>query len=206
MNKWEMFKMPQNMTGISFLDIGCWEGDNCAEAVNKNSKKVVGIDLCTCDSLVKNIHQNAFTFLQTDIFSEKFLEIGRFDIVLCSGVLYHVENVFSLLFRLRTVVSKLLVLETAITVKHQDDLVLLLADDDDPSNDPSLWWRPNKKCLMKMLEIAGFGNFKIIFETPTGKKDISRICLHATPVTRDIPVKIAPRRDAFMSIKGGERS
>ena len=80
MNKWELFSMPKEMTGKSFLDVGCWEGNNCAEAVRRNSNMVVGIDLCTCESLIKNREETGFTFLQTDIFSEKFLELGRFDL------------------------------------------------------------------------------------------------------------------------------
>jgi tRNA (mo5U34)-methyltransferase len=206
MNKWEIFNLPSDMSGLSFLDVGCWEGDNCAEAIRRKAKRVVGIDLCTCDSLKKNMDEYKFAFLQADIFSEKFLEIGNFDILLCSGVLYHVENVFSLLFRMRKSVNKLFVLETAITTKYEKDPVLMLAEKSDASGDPSVWWRPNKKCLFSMLGLCGFGNFKIIFERSTKKEGISRLCLHADPVEIDITEKIAPRRECYTSIYGGERT
>ena len=101
------------MTGLTFLDVGCWEGVNCAEAVRRGADRVVGIDLCTSDELRRNVENFGFEFVQMDVLSEKWLELDAFDVVLCSGVLYHVENVISLLFRLRTVTRELLVLETA---------------------------------------------------------------------------------------------
>src|SRR5687768_5846984 len=111
-NKWDLDRLPSEMRGKSFLDVGCWEGENCVEAKRRNASEVVGVDLCTSESLRKNVDAAGFRFLQLDIFSEKFLELDRFDVVLCGGVLYHVENVLSLLFRLRKTVKELLVIET----------------------------------------------------------------------------------------------
>ena len=35
----------------SFLDVGCWEGVHCAEAVRRGADSVVGVDICTCPDL-----------------------------------------------------------------------------------------------------------------------------------------------------------
>ena len=80
-----------------------------------------------------------------DIFSEKFLELDRFDVVLCSGVLYHVENVLSLLFRLRKTVDELLVLETATNKICDDQPILLFHPGGDLKDNPSNWWTPKRE-------------------------------------------------------------
>ena len=73
---------------------------------------VVGIDMCTSEALRQNVDDHGINFIQCDVFSEKFLELDTYDVVLCSGVLYHVENVLSLLFRLRKTARELVVIDT----------------------------------------------------------------------------------------------
>ena len=148
--------MPVDLTGKTFLDVGCWEGMHCAEAVRRDAEQVVGVDLCTSDDLAFNVHRYGFDFLQMDIFGEKWLEMGTFDVVLCSGVLYHVENVMSLLFRLRKVVSELLVIETGITRLQPDKPMMIFHGQGEGTDNPSNWWTPNKLCLEQMLTTAGF--------------------------------------------------
>jgi 2-polyprenyl-3-methyl-5-hydroxy-6-metoxy-1,4-benzoquinol methylase len=91
-NKWELFRLPEDMTGKSFLDVGCWEGHRCVDALLRGAAHAVGVDLCTSQALRDNLREYNFEFVQTDIFSEKFLQLDRYDVVLCSGVLYHVES------------------------------------------------------------------------------------------------------------------
>lgn len=204
MNKWDMYKLPKDMKGESFLDVGCWEGDNCVEAIRRNAVYSVGIDLCTSESLKKNVEKYGFEFLQLDIFSEKFLELGRFDVVLCSGVLYHVENVLSLLFRLRKTVDRLLVLETAINKVNDAVPILLFHPGGDLKNNPSNWWTPNKKCLISMLETCGFKDIHEVYHRRVDDR-IDRLCVHAVPGGYIDHEKIMPRKKELMSLSGGER-
>lgn len=44
MNKLKRIQLPDDMTGMSFLDIGCNEGFFCAEALRRGASKVIGID------------------------------------------------------------------------------------------------------------------------------------------------------------------
>lgn len=206
MNNWERCKLPENMNGKTFLDVGCWEGDDCVEALRRNATRAIGIDLCTSESLRKNVEESGFEFIQMDIFSEKFLELGRFDIVLCRGVLYHVENVLSLLFRLRKTVDELLILETAANRLCKSRPILLFHPGSDLVDNPSNWWTPNKDCLFRMLEECGFGNISTIFEHDwTGDPEFMRICVHAKPMGYLSHAKIMPRNEKYMSVWGGER-
>jgi tRNA (mo5U34)-methyltransferase len=202
-NKWRKYKLPENMTGKSFLDVGCWEGGNCAEAVRRGARRVVGVDLCTSDELARNVEEFGFEFLQLDVLSEKWLELDRFDVVLCSGVLYHVENVISLLFRLRTVTDELLALETATRTVSTDEPVLVFKPSDERTRNPSNWWVPNKSGLLDMVRACGFGEPEVVWERerPNG----ARVCLHARPVQQDSYERVLPRKAEAMSLAGGSR-
>ena len=191
------------MTGKSFLDVGCWEGINCAEATKRGARKVVGVDLCTSRKLRRNVETFGFEFLQMDVLSEKWLELDDFDVVLCSGVLYHVENVISLLFRLRKVTRELLVLETATRETKDTDPVLVFKPSDDARN-PSNWWVPNRACLTEMVRTCGFDDPEEVFvkKRPGGH----RICVHARPVERDSYERVLPRKNSAMSLFGGDRT
>lgn len=204
-NKWELYHLPSDMRGQSFLDLGCWEGHRCVDAVLRSSPHVVGVDMCTSEALRRNVEEYGFHFIQCDVFSEKFLELDMYDIVLCSGVLYHVENVLSLLFRLRKTTREMLVLETVAHTVREDVPLLLFHADDDLANNPSNWWTPNELCLRRMLETCGFEEVEFVLraEAHDGKR---RVCIHARPTGRTDYDKILPRKKGLMSLYGGDRA
>ena len=203
-NKWKLYGLPDDLTGKSFLDVGCWEGHRCVDAVLRGASNVVGVDLYTCDALHNNVEQYGFEFVQMDVLSEKFLELDRFDIVLCSGVLYHVENVLSLLIRLRKSVDELLVVETVTHHVCDEQPILLLHAERDLADNPSNWWTPNELCLKQMLEVSGFRDIKVVYRKER-KKGTDRVCVHAIPAG-SVPIgKILTRRKEYMSLYGGNR-
>lgn len=203
-SRWEQFRMPVELSGKSFLDVGCWEGMHCAEAVRRGASQVVGIDLCTSEDLADNVARYGFEFIQMDVFSEKWLALGEFDVVLCSGVLYHVENVISLLFRLRKVVRELLVIETGITLLQEDKPMMIFHGQGEGTGNPSNWWTPNKLCLEQMLTTAGFEGISTVWEEER-HQHYSRLCVHAVPTGHLDHARILPRKERAMSLHGGNR-
>lgn len=84
--------------------------------------------------------------------------LGVFDLVLCFGLLYHLENPFLTIRHLRAVTSKLLLIEGVIF--PGDDPVMALVDET-ASEDQALGhvaFYPTEMCLIKMLYRAGFRN------------------------------------------------
>ncbi|MDX6636720.1 MAG: tRNA (mo5U34)-methyltransferase [Solirubrobacterales bacterium] len=200
-NNWEKYQLPQEMAGKSFLDIGCWEGVNCAEAVRRGATQVVGVDLCTSDDLRENVETFGFEFVQMDIFSEKFLELDDFDVVLCGGVLYHVENVISLLFRLRRVTRQLLVLETKVRETETEEPLMIFKPSGDDRKNPSNWWVPNKPALREMLITCGFTDIEAVWENKGGGG--ARACMHAVPTRQKNFNRALPRQPRRMPLAGG---
>lgn len=190
--------MPEDLTGKSFIDIGCWEGEFCKQAVRRGATQVVGIDMCTSPQLKQNIKEHKFDFIQMDIQSEKFLTLPRFDIVSFCGVLYHLENPISALYRIRTICRQKLYIESLISLKHQDSSMMEFFP-----GMPSRWWAPNQKCMEDMLRVTGFGDIKEAYFQGEGK--MGRLCLHAKPVKVGTFEKAAPRRPHRMELAGGTR-
>ncbi len=203
-NKWERYGLPERMEGRSFLDVGCWEGVNCAEAARRGAEHVVGLDLCTSDALRANVDRWGFEFVQMDILSEKWLELGTYDVVLCSGVLYHVENVVSLLLRLRKVTGGTLVLETATRDLDLEEPVLMLKPGDQDGANLSNWWVPNKVAVFELLRLCGFENVTQVWERERAAG--SRLCVHAQATGRIPYERILPRKPEAMSLTGGKRA
>lgn len=191
--------LPADFTGLSFLDVGCWEGHACVQALRRGAERVVGLDLCVSESLRSNVRNWDFEFWQMDIMSEAAYSLGQFDVVLCAGVLYHVYNPAGLLLRLRHLTKKVLILETAANAQP-DDLPLwqfhpAATLDDNPTN----WWTPNLPGLEALLMKCGFLPVEMERYAP------GRAYAQATPTYPLNPARFQPRKLSRMSINGGER-
>jgi SAM-dependent methyltransferase len=205
-NNWDRYGLPEKIEGKSFIDVGCWEGVNCAEATKRGASQVVGVDLCTTDALKANVDEFGFEFVQLDILSEKWLELDTFDIVLCGGVLYHVENVISFLFRLRRITAEALYLETKLFDSDEDRPLMRFKPTADWGN-PSNWWMPNQRCLDDMLVACGFGNIAKTWENEAGAGGGGgqRVCMRAEPVRQQNYERVLPRKVNKMPLAGGSR-
>ena len=191
--RWKEYKLPEKLNGKTFLDIGCWAGGFCKEAKKRGATNVLGIDMVKSPKIEEFQKEYDFEFLLCDIFSEKFLEIPRFDLVFCAGVLYHVENPISLLFRLKTKTREKLILETEIlkNQKEESEPILQFFPKNSLDGNYSNWWVPNVVCVEKMLEACEFENINKMYE------NAFRICFHASP-KNELCKKILPRKIEFM--------
>jgi SAM-dependent methyltransferase len=202
--RWEQFRLPVELEGRSFLDVGCWEGVHCADALRHGARDVVGIDLATGDDLAKNLRRYGFEFIQMDVSSESWLGVGRFDVVLCAGLLYQVPDPMSLLLRLHHVSTELLVLETGFTYHGGELPMMLFHGGGEGTTNPVNWWTPNRGCLEQMLETAGFKGVSVVWEEER-KEGYGRICVHAVPSGEVDRARLQPRKAKHASIKGGDR-
>ncbi len=105
----------------SFIDVGCmWnvDGAYAFHALAMGATQVVGLDVtdATPGFHAANAKAgNRVRFVCDDINSAALPEqLGRFDVVFCSGVLYHVPNPVFMLERLRAICGQVLILGSAI--------------------------------------------------------------------------------------------
>jgi len=216
LGQWERHKLPDRLDGKSFLDVGCWEGLTCLEAVKRGASSVLGIDYCTSPDLIANRERAHFSFLQMDVFSEKLLELPEFDVVHCAGVLYHVESPLSLLFRLRKLckLGGLIFVETTYLVGGPEVPMLAFHPGSTMDDNPSNWWSPNETCLREMLSTVGLKDLEVTYRLdPEGHAtewQLGRITMRglASNTPTSITEKVLPRRPSFMpsSPGGGNRA
>ena len=198
---WQNWGLPDSVAGKTFLDVGCWEGAMCLEATKRGAATALGVDYCTSPEAIAAQEQHGLDFLQLDIMSEKALQLPEFDIVLCAGVLYHVESPLALLFRLRKLCRPggRLFLETTCFAGSSEPIMLFHPGDSFDDN-PSNWWTPTESCLVAMLTEAGFGDVVVTCRQQTVDGPIGRICVGATSVRTPatMSAKILPHRPPFM--------
>lgn len=89
--------------------------------------------------------------------------LGRFDLTLYLGVLYHMPDPFGCLKRLAQVTGELALVETEMLVvpgaEHYGVCRFLPADE--LGADPTNWWVPNRSALIGMLRAAGFARVEM---------------------------------------------
>ena len=203
-SRWERYRLPVDLAGKSFLDVGCWEGVHCADAVRHGSPDVVGVDICTGDALIENADRYGFDFLQMDVFGEQFLGLGRFDVVLCSGMMPSVQSPALLLSRLRSVTAELLVVETTTTTHGGDVPMMLFQGGGEGTKDKSNWWAPNRACLVQMLEATGYEGITVVWEDER-REGFGRACVQAVPAGNPDRRRLQARKPKQMSLNGGNR-
>src|SRR5712664_253148 len=105
-------------------------------------------------------------FEQGDIESPGILALGKFDLTLCFGLLYHLENPMLAIRHLRALTGKGLLLESMCIPGNSAGMVWREepAALDQSLTDIALY--PSEACLVKMLYRAGFAGVYRVAEMP----------------------------------------
>jgi tRNA (mo5U34)-methyltransferase len=115
-------------------------------------------------------------FMTTDLAS-----LGRFDVVIFSGVLYHLQDPLGALRRLASVAGEIALVETAAI--HAGELegraICEFYEDGELNGDPTNWWAPNGTALAAMCRAAGFGGVELLDYPPTAPERQYRLVAHA---------------------------
>jgi tRNA (mo5U34)-methyltransferase len=95
--------------------------------------------------------------------------LGRFDVVLFLGVLYHMRHPLLALEKVFSVTKDLLILETHIDLRQCPWPAMRFYPTNEFNTDHSNWWGPNPDAVVAMLDAAGFRTVKVIGMQPTGE-------------------------------------
>ena len=159
------FPIPEDLTGKRVLDIGAWDGWFSFE-MERRGASVLAIDSARNTRFLKarEILGSRVEYRIADICRVTARELGRFDIVLFFGVLYHLKH-------------PMLALETVCDLSTGLVLVESFVTDDgsNPSAPPVMefyettellgqfdnWVGPNTSCLLAMCRTAGFARVEL---------------------------------------------
>jgi tRNA (mo5U34)-methyltransferase len=178
--KWEGFRhaVPEDLTGVSVLDIGCNAGFYAIEMARRGAKRVVAIDTDP-----RYLRQARFAseqagvaieFQQMDVYDVERLG-ERFDLVIFMGVLYHLRHPLLALDLLRSfVVGERMLFQCMLrgpdsvaqvaedypfddrTVFDRPDWPRLAFIEHRYAGDPTNWFVPNRAAVEAMLRSADF--------------------------------------------------
>ena len=94
--EWELayWHFPADLTGKTVLDIGCADGGWSIAALRRSAKSVLSIDEQMTSGMQWLLEHRPFPleFRHVNLFSNEFMELPVFDVVIFTGVLYHVQD------------------------------------------------------------------------------------------------------------------
>lgn len=169
------FGMPEDLTGLSVLDIGAWDGFFSFEAERRGARLVVAANVPEGPKYGRD----AFEFIRDNLDSgveELDLDVQsncdaaeglEFDLVLLYGVLYHVKDPLLALENCAqlTVPGGVCLVETAVTDIVSDKPILEYRPgfEDDPTN----FFYPNDAWMETASVAAGFKSCVVVGGIPS---------------------------------------
>jgi FkbM family methyltransferase len=120
-----------------------------------------GLNVCGFDGRGENVAEARrrfphIPFEQGDIEERAILQLGRFDLVLCFGLLYHLENPLLAIRNLRGLTEKCLLLESMCLPEEKPSMLLREEPRQEDQSLSDVAWYPSEGSLVKMLYRAGF--------------------------------------------------
>lgn len=155
-----LWRFPEDLSGKSVLDIGCADGGFSVAALERGAASVLAIDEQVTTGMRLFSEARPYPqieFRNISLFSNAFMELPSFDVVIFAGVLYHVHDMLEALKRVRSKVREAVVLETIFNESLGTSLpAAVFFEGGEAGGDPTNWWGPNLPCLEAMLRTAGF--------------------------------------------------
>jgi tRNA (mo5U34)-methyltransferase len=194
-----MVELLGGLEGRRVLDLGCNAGFWALAAIESGADHVMGIDARQMHidqaHLVfetKRIDPRRYEFMHGNIFDEDLTRFGAFDVVLCLGLLYHVNRPMELLESISAVNDDLLLIDTALSTLPGSCLELRSDDLDDPRNavKQPLVMFPTRQAVCDLARQAGYRTAVLEpqFQDSEGVEDYQRgergafICAKRTPL------------------------
>jgi tRNA (mo5U34)-methyltransferase len=170
------YGLPEDLTGMRVLDIGCAEGFFSFEAERRGAREVIGIDSFPDSvrrfNIVRAARQSNATAFLMNVYDLDPKRLGTFDLVLFYGVFYHLKHPQHALERIRSVCSGKLLFQTHIAEEFRGQPWAHFFPHGMKSGaygeqyDPTIFWLFNSTCCEAILEHVGFENLKVVSDSP----------------------------------------
>lgn len=120
-----------------------------------------GLDACGFDGRAENVAEacNRFPqipFAQGDVQDRAITQLGNFDLVVCFGLLYHLENPLQAIRNLRELTEKCLLVESMCLPEDRPSMLLRTEPRQGDQSLTEMACYPSEAGLVKMLYRAGF--------------------------------------------------
>jgi tRNA (mo5U34)-methyltransferase len=169
--------LPDDLRGRTVLDVGAWDGFFSFEAERRGASRVLAVDGPAWSEPAwgpggygtKAPFELARRALGSRV-EDRTIEldqiapetVGRFDVVLFLGVLYHLKHPWPALERVASVCDDLLIVETHADLLDLRRPAMALYPGAELAGDASNWWGPNLAALIAMLREEGFARVDVV--------------------------------------------
>ena len=155
--------LPDDLSGWRALDVGTTNG-GIAFALEARGASVVAVDIEEPDhygfSAIADLLQSGADYLRASVYELPERLDGEFDLVVLSGVLYHLRHPLLALDQIRRLCRGQLLLETAVCDSELPPDVrgpyARFYRRDELAGDGSNWFAPTIACLLDWVRSAGF--------------------------------------------------
>ena len=166
-------RMPEDLSGMTVLDIGSWDGFFAFEAERRGASRVLATDsFCWSGegwgskdgfNLARKILNSKVEDLEIDVLELSPEKVGAFDLVLCLGVLYHMRDPLLALERIFSVTKRQLILDTHVDCAVNNRPMIAFYPGNELNNDPTNWCGPNRAAVEAMLKTVGFSRVEMVY-------------------------------------------
>jgi tRNA (mo5U34)-methyltransferase len=163
------FPIPADLTGKRALDIGAWDGWFTFE-LERRGAEVVAIDRWDNPRFheMRAALGSRAEYRQMNVYDLDPAKLGRFDVVLFLGVLYHLKHPLLALERVCSVTDDFAAVESfALTdrflpgIQVEDHSLLRYFERDELGGQFDNWFAPTPRCLVEMCRTAGFARAEL---------------------------------------------
>jgi tRNA (mo5U34)-methyltransferase len=157
------FPIPEDLTGKRVLDIGTWDGWFAFELA-KRGAHVVAIDTLDNPRFYEMRRllglESRVEYRQLDVYDVTPESVGRFDIVMFLGVLYHLKHPLLALERVCSVTLDLACVDSFV-LDHEERTVMEFFESEEFGGQTDNWVAPSVSCLAAFCRTAGFARAEL---------------------------------------------
>lgn len=172
--KLRTLRLPGDLSGMSVLDVGAWDGFFSFECERRGASRVLAVDSYIWSgvqwggkagfNLARKALNSRVEDMNLDVLDISPDALGSFDVVLFLGVLYHMRHPLLALECVASVTRQLLVLETHLDAEWSNRPGMVFYPESELREDSTNWWGPNARCVEAMLRDVGFPNVKKVWK------------------------------------------
>ncbi|MGH9766661.1 MAG: DUF1698 domain-containing protein [Blastocatellia bacterium] len=186
-----LFKLPDDLSGRSVLDIGCWDGFYSFEA-ERHGASVTSVDCWRPENFFKarEALNSRAEFHELSVYEVTKERLGSFDVVFFLGVLYHLRHPLLALEQVCEVTRDFAVIESHVIDNvlpnwPTEHPVMEFYEFDQLGGQYDNWWGPNIECLTQMARSAGFARVELL------RREATRSTIKAFRRWDDKPARVS---------------